>query len=253
MIDDWTTHATQLADKLAADGALHDPRWRQALVTVPRHLLAPHFYRQTGTEWHLIDGRDPAQREHWLSAVYSNTGLVTALAEDNGQRVTRSSTTTPSLMVRMLEALELHDGHRVLEIGTGTGYNAALLSHRLTAANVCSVDVDQDLVDLARDRLAALGYRPTLTTADGVAGLPEHGPYDRIIATCALPGVPWSWAEQLRPDGLALVDIKRLLNAGNLVLLRRSEDRLEGQFLPKWATFMNMRSTAIPVGEKAPK
>ncbi|MCK2241782.1 MULTISPECIES: methyltransferase domain-containing protein [unclassified Crossiella] len=251
MTEDWTTRARQLADQLTADGVLHDQRWHRALTAVPRHRLAPRIYQQTGTAWQLIDGDDPAQREQWLAAVYANTGLVTALAEENGQQVTRSSTTTPSLMIRMLEALDLDGGHRVLEIGTGTGYNAALLAHALGAANVYSVDVDRDLVDLARDRLAALGIRPTLLTADGAAGLPEHGPYDRIIATCALPTVPWSWAGQLHVGGIALVDVKPLVNAGNLVRLHRKPDRLEGRFLPKWATFMPMRSAQFPLDAAA--
>jgi protein-L-isoaspartate O-methyltransferase len=63
-------------------------------------------------------------------------------------------------MIRMLEALDVHSGHRVLEIGTGTGYNAALLSHRLGDTQVFSVDIDADLVELASQRLARTGYHP---------------------------------------------------------------------------------------------
>ena len=148
-------------------------------------------------------------------------------------------------MTRMLEALDVRDGHRILEIGTGTGYNAALMSHRLGDQNVFSVDVDAELVDSARNRLAALGYRPTLTAADGVMGLPEYAPYDRIIATCAVFQVPWTWAEQTRRGGLILVDIKVGASIGNLVLLRREGDRLEGRFDSDYATFMPMRTPAF--------
>jgi protein-L-isoaspartate O-methyltransferase len=87
-----------------------------------------------------------------------------------------SSSTKPDLMLRMLETLDVRDGHRVLEIGTGTGYNAALLSHRVGDHNVYSVDVDAELVRLARERLAGAGYRPTLAAIDGEGGLPEHAP-----------------------------------------------------------------------------
>jgi SAM-dependent methyltransferase len=93
--------------------------------------------------------------------------------------VSTSSSTMPSLMARMLEALDVRDGHRVLEIGTGTGYNAALLCHRLGPRNVVSIDIDPTLVAAARSRLADLGYHPTLVAGDGTTGAVQHGPYDR--------------------------------------------------------------------------
>jgi protein-L-isoaspartate O-methyltransferase len=89
-------------------------------------------------------------------------------------------------MARVLEDLELADGMRVLEVGTGTGYNAALLSHRLGAQHVHSVDIHPCLIAAARNRLANLGYHPRLAAVDGTAGWPDHAPYDRIIATCSV-------------------------------------------------------------------
>jgi len=173
--------------------------------------------------------------------VYSPETLITALEDRGGHQVAVSSSTKPDLMLRMLEVLDVHDGQRVLEIGTGTGYNAALLSHRLGEANVFSVDIDTELVDAARRRLAEIGYHPALSAVDGVNGLPEHAPYDRIIATCSVPNVPWTWAQQLAPGGRMLVDLKVNDTAGNLVDLRRLDDRAEGRFTARWATFMTMR------------
>jgi hypothetical protein len=94
---------------------------------------------------------------HGVGAVYSPETLVTALEAVGGNRFPISSSTKPDLMVRMLEILDVQDGHRVLEIGTGTGYNAALLAHRLGDEQVFSVDVGEDLVDLARDRAVGVG------------------------------------------------------------------------------------------------
>ena len=141
----------------------------------------------------LVTGQ--GQRD-WLEQVYSNKALLTVAADCSGPRSLRSSSSMPGLMTRMLEALDVRDGHRVLEIGTGTGYNAALLAHRLGDANVFSVDIEPDLVELARQRLARIGYHPTLVAADGAAGLAEHASFDRIIATCAVPALPWTWVEQ---------------------------------------------------------
>ena len=182
-----------------------------------------------------------------LAGAYRDEALVTALLPDgHGGLAAVSSSTQPSLMVGMLDALDLGNHPRVLEIGTGTGYNAALMCHVLGDAAVYSVDVDPALVDTARARLDSLGHHPLLAVGDGRAGLPGHAPYDRIIATCAFPEVPWAWAEQLVAGGLLLVDVKVGLLAGNLALLRRTPDRLEGRFLPAWAGFMAVRDRDRP-------
>lgn len=237
----WQRRARALAARLSEDGVLGDPAWRSAVESVPRHVFVPRFYvQQPDGEW----SENAAESDHRLDAVYEDAPLVTALATTpNGARVIVSSSTKPALMMRMLAALDVHDGHRVLEIGTGTGYNAGLLTHRLGDENVFSVDIGADLVASARERLAELGYLPTLAAVHGGDGLPEHAPFDRIIATCSVPAVPWAWAEQVRDGGLVLVDVKHGTHAGNLVLLRRYPDRLEGWFLPKWAGFMAIRDT----------
>jgi protein-L-isoaspartate O-methyltransferase len=96
----------------------------------------------------------------------------------------------PSIMSWMLQALDLADGQQVLEIGTGTGYNATLLCHRLSDANVTSIDIDPALVDQARLRLGELGYASLLAAGDGVGGLPAGAPYDAILATAAVDHIP---------------------------------------------------------------
>lgn len=222
---------------------------------MPRHEFVPQFY-EPGPDpvgpkaWELVSASSPDTSERWWSAVWANTSLITQLGEVGrwgGKTVIgpTSSSSAPSLMTRMLEALDIRDEHRVLEIGTGTGYNAALMSHRLGGENVFSIDIDAGLVNSARDRLTALGYHPTLIAGDGVAGLAEYAPYDRIIVTCAVSRVPWSWVEQISVSGLILVDLKIYASIGNLVLLRRAHGRLEGRFDSDYATFMHMRTPAF--------
>lgn len=171
---DWRPLALRLAEQLAASGVLGDPGWRAAFESVPRHVFVPCFYtQQPGGQWSEV----AADSEGWLDAVYSDEPLVTALAETaNGSRVTVSSSTKPALMARMLCALGVRDGMRVLEIGTGTGYNAALLSHRLGDEHVYSVDIGANLVDLAGDRLAALGYARRWRPPTACAGFPSTLP-----------------------------------------------------------------------------
>lgn len=227
---DWRTLAAALADELTAAGKLRSPEWQAAVRAVPRHELVPVHYTMdphTGTWTGACTADD-------LARVYSNVALFVLPGG-------HSSTSMPGLMTRMLETLAVRDGHRVLEIGAGTGYNAALLCHRLGGERVFAVDIDAELVELARERLARLGHHPTLAVADGAHGLPEHAPYDRIIATCSVPAIPWAWVTQTRHDGLILADVKIGKQAGNLVLLRRRGSLAEGRFDPTYGSFMSIR------------
>ncbi|MBV9012342.1 MAG: methyltransferase domain-containing protein [Pseudonocardiales bacterium] len=238
---DWTVHAARLADELTEAGKLWSAPWQAAIRAVPRHELVPvHYQRERGTDrWISIDTAGD------LELVYSNTALF--VLPDG-----LSSSSMPALMTRMLEVLDIHDGHKVLEIGAGTGYNAALLSHRLGDRQVFAVDLEPTLIDVARERLAKIGYHPTLVATDGVNGLPDHAPYDRIIATCAVPAVPWSWVEQTRVGGLILADVTPAQQAGNLVLLRRTRDGAEGRFESTYGCFMAMRGVGETYGSSRP-
>jgi methyltransferase of ATP-grasp peptide maturase system len=244
-LTEWTQKAAELADALSADGYLRTQPWREAVRAVPRHELVPYYYTQNNdATWTKIE-KSNSDSGQWLNTIYSDTTLVTALADYHPQwgtgHIAVSSSTAPGLMVSMLETLNVREGDRVLEIGTGTGYNAGLLAHRLGSDNVFSVDVDGELVELARDRLAAIGYTPALATRDGDQGLTEYAEYDRIIATCAVPSIPLPWIDQTTQGGLILADFKPGGIAGNLVLLERRGDTATGRFLPGWAGFMTMR------------
>jgi protein-L-isoaspartate O-methyltransferase len=246
-VPDWRQRVERLRDELVAAGKLWSPAWQAAFLAVPRHRFVPLFYeRRPGTGWTPVSADDPATRQEWVDAVYANRSLVTQIGvvPDGGRDRSgpTSSASAPSLVTRMLEALDVQEGYRVLEIGTGTGYNAALLSHRLGDRHVYSLDIDPGLVEDARHRLDQLGYRPTIVADDGAKGLGSAGTYHRIIATCAVTRVPWAWAEQAIEGGLVLVDVKLHAAVGNLVLLRRLPDRLEGRFDAGTATFMQMRS-----------
>jgi protein-L-isoaspartate(D-aspartate) O-methyltransferase len=165
----------------------------EAFARVPR----AHFVRTILD----ADGRPvPATPEK----IYSDEALVTRLRDG----LPSSSSSQPSLMAQMLEALRLRPGHRVLEVGAGTGYNAALIA-TVTGAPVVSVDVQPDVVRDAVEALDRAGVSGvTVLEADGYLGAPGLGPFDRIIATVGVGGVPPPWLEQLAPDGLILAPIE---------------------------------------------
>jgi protein-L-isoaspartate(D-aspartate) O-methyltransferase len=112
----------------------------------------------------------------------------------------------PYIVARMLELLEVADTHRVLEIGTGTGYQTLLLSR--LAAEVYSVERVAELLDAARERLAALGAaRVRLMAGDGSLGWPEFAPYDRVLVAAAAPRVPRALRGQLGEPGLMVIPV----------------------------------------------
>ncbi|MGH4019722.1 MAG: methyltransferase domain-containing protein [Pseudonocardiaceae bacterium] len=249
----WQAPLATLVDQLSRSGDLRSPPWRAAFDETPRHVFVPTVILISESGPTVLSGEDPAQRQSWLDLVYSDTSLVTkylthpslAMAGDRPLPVSTSSSTMPGLMARMLEALDVHDGHRVLEIGTGTGYNAALLCHRLGSANVVSIDIDPALTASAKDHLASIGHHPTLMVGDGAAGVARHAPYDRIIATAAVPDIPLPWIEQLAPGGRILANLRGDLAGGTLCLLtKHGDDEVIGPALPLGGHFMWLRPQA---------
>jgi len=250
----------RLAERLTAGGQLRSPAWRAAVGAVPRHEFVPQFFRMMDgpgpSRWEPIT-RERVGLDRWLELAYADDSLVTQLdgvgrPSDVGEPVVgavpTSSSTMPSLVVRMWEDLRVDDDTRVLEIGTGTGYSTALGCQRLGEDRVTSVEVDPEVADAARAALKRAGYQPALVVGDGLRGYPARAPYDRIIATCAVRTVPAAWIEQTRPGGLILVTVSGWLNGSGLALLKVTEgDTAEGRFLPGDVSFMPARAHTPPL------
>jgi protein-L-isoaspartate(D-aspartate) O-methyltransferase len=145
-------------------------------------------------------------------------------------------TTQPSLVAKMIEALDLDGSERVLEIGTGYGFQTALLAR--LARSVWSVERFDDVADTARANLAGLS-NVEVVTGDGSRGLPEHAPYDAIIVSAAFHRVPPALAEQL-PVGGRLVQPIGFGGSEQVVLFERSETRLERRRLVTLAHFVRL-------------
>ena len=248
----------RLTRTLRSAGVLADPAWRAAFAQVPRHAFLGRFFVADSTGcWRAADRADPG----WLDHVYTDRVLVTQLDEDPTRWATArttgpiagvptSSSSQPAIMAVMLAALRVENGNRVLEIGTGTGYNAALLCHRLGSPNVTTVDIDPDLVEAARNRLADCGYQPTCVAADGAAGHPPGAPYDRVLATCAVARIPSAWLTQTVPGGLVVTTLHRPIGAG-LVRIRAGEGASgQGRVLAEDGRFMPLRAHRLARGTR---
>jgi protein-L-isoaspartate(D-aspartate) O-methyltransferase len=236
-----------LVREIDASGAwAADPVWREVFLAVPRHLFVPYYYVGVvaGYERRWGESPDPRTRERWLRGAYADVPLATRLRD--GQLV--SSSSQPSLMAMMLAELRVRDGDRVLEIGAGTGYNAALLAHRLRDDNlVTTVDLEPEITEAARQHLATAGYHPVVVTGDGARGVPERAPFDRIIATCTLPSIPSAWLAQCRPGARILTP----LGTGLVALTVSDAEHAEGRFLHSPAYFVPLRGGG-PEPEPAP-
>lgn len=239
---EWRPYAAALARELADAGVL-TARWRSAFEQVPRHVFVPEFFTADGER---VGADIPERHDRWLAAVYSDTSLTTQVRSAPGTDLTwpTSSSTRPSLMVRMLSLLDVTDRQRVLEIGTGTGYNAALLCHRLRDADVTSIDIDPALVATARARLGGLGHRPHLTAGDGARGVAEEAPFDRIVGTCAVAAVPPAWIAQLGAGGLIVADVRGELSSSLVVARKNAPNSATGRFLAVPGHFMWLRAEA---------
>lgn len=174
----------RLIDQLIEKGCIRSKKIEDAFRKVPRDSFLPNFD---------------------LREAYSNGSVITRQIGIEPL----SSSTAPSLMASMLEILRLEKGMKVLEIGAGTGYNAALLVEVVgDAKRVFSVDIDEETVQEARQNLTMAGYKNmTIECADGAKGFPEHAPYDRIIVTASVSKIPESLIEQLREGGVIVLPI----------------------------------------------
>ncbi len=164
-----------------------DPRVIDAMLKVPRHLFVPEPYRLEAYE------------DHPLPIGY-------------GQTISQ-----PYMVAVMTELLNLTGREKVLEIGTGSGYQTAVLAE--LADEVYTVERIPELLERAKKTLTSLGYTNIhFKLADGTLGWPEHAPFDRIIVTAAAPELPQPLVEQLAPDGIMVIPIgSRYLQSLTLV------------------------------------
>jgi protein-L-isoaspartate(D-aspartate) O-methyltransferase len=131
----------------------------------------------------------------------------------------------PSMIAIMLEEAQLEPGERVLEVGTGSGYHAALLAAIVGPSNVVSIERHTALAEHAREVLAAAGFGGvTVIDGDGSLGFPGRAPYDCILATAGAPRVPESWPPQLAPRGRIVAPVGHSPHSQVLVVVTRQED-----------------------------
>jgi len=219
-----------LIDALRDAGHITTPRVEAAFRAIPRHIFLP---------------------DAPLETVYANDAIPTKKRDG----VAISSSSQPTVMAVMLEQLDLQPGQRVLEVGAGTGYNAALMAHIVGGAGrVVAIDIDDDIVADARAHVAAAGVdNVEVVRGDGADGYPDAAPYDRIILTVGAWDIAPAWVAQLEHGGRLLLPLALQGNVQKLVAFERAGDHLvsvsvrDGGFMPlrgAWAA----PETHLPLG-----
>jgi len=243
------------------------PEWSAVFEAMRREWFVPRIvWRRNphGRGWLAVDRvEDP---EKWAAMVERDDFVVTQV--DDGQpclpggvgRAVTSSTSTPSVMAVMLHALDINPKNaaekRVLEIGTATGWNTALLSAVVGDRNVTTVEIDPALVAHARAVLAAHHLTPTVVCGDGEAGYQAHAPYDRVLCTAACHRVPYAWVRQCTSGGVIVTPWQTPYLSSALLRLTVTDDGVaSGRFVAN-ASFMKLRGQRgiswIPHPEREP-
>jgi len=188
----------RLVDYLHREGILYSTKVIKAMETVPRHEFVPEAVR---------------------SQAYQDEPLSIGQAQ---------VITAPHLVARMTELLDLHPGMTVLEIGTGSGYHAAVIAEIVGAEHVYTVERLPELARSAREALDRTGYGAvTVVVGDGSRGLPCHPPFDRINVTAVAETIPEPLLEQLAGDGQMVIPLGPREGSHDLVLVTKHQGRVD--------------------------
>jgi len=193
MKDQYFEQRLHMVEFQIKDRGIKDKRVLEAILKVPRHLFVP---------------------EHYVHEAYEDYPLPIG----RGQTISQ-----PFIVAAMTEALKLTGNERVLEIGTGSGYQAAILAE--LSGEVYTIEREAPLMERAKDLLRKLGYKNIhFKVGDGTLGWPEEAPFDRIIVTAAAPEIPPPLKDQLAVSGIMVIPVGERYNQVLLQVKRKEKE-----------------------------
>jgi len=204
-LPDYTAERKRLVEKLIMEGVIRSEKVKKAMLNVPREEFVPPDQRK----WAYVDHPLPIGHGQTISA--------------------------PHMVAIMTELLDPEPGHKVLEIGTGSGYQTAVLAEIVAKqdperkGHVYSIERIPELAFFAKENLRRTSYivYVTVIVGDGSKGYPEKAPYDRIMVTAAAPDIPKPLVDQLKPGGIMVVPVGDLGLQRLLVIHKKPDGKLE--------------------------
>lgn len=206
---------------------------KAVLFDVPRHLFIEQYYDHEVPDG-IVQVASPEPTEKQLETIYSDRGLMIRVEP-------HSAASQPGLIFEMLTDLELAHGFKVLEVGTGSGWNAGLIASSVGDDSlVYSIDLQTDLVEKARNHLRSAGFnRVNLKAGDGGLGW-QGETFDRIIVTVGAPDIPPAWGQSLTEGGVLVMPLKTGGVGDPILRLHKHGNKLTGK-ITRWAGFMNLQ------------
>lgn len=239
-----------LVQTLKQEGAINDSVVEAAFLAIPRHRFLHTLYLPepalTPHEWKLTQ-QSAFNEDAWLELIYSNAAWVIQLDKIG---IPSSSSSMPTIMAQVLEKAELKPGLHVLEIGTGTGYNAALIAHIIrNPALLTSIELDTQLAQQASQVLdSVVGHGAVVVTGDGLQGYQPRAPYDRIIVAASTPTLPLAWLDQLCDGGIVITHLPGHIGPGGMVYFRKHGPGRAGiGHIIRPSSFMELQNSSAPL------
>ncbi|MDP4199357.1 MAG: protein-L-isoaspartate(D-aspartate) O-methyltransferase [Bacteroidota bacterium] len=199
------------------------------MVSIARERLVEELRARGIRDERVLDAISKVPRERFLEATFVRQAYEdSALPIGEGQTISQ-----PFAVAYQTEVLGLKPGEKILEIGTGSGYQAAILAQM--GMRVYTIERHIPLLEVARKRLESLGYRVISRAGDGTRGWSEYAPFDAILVTAGAPDVPESLAKQLSPNGGRLVIPIGDMGRQRMYLIRKNGDELKAEELIDFA------------------
>jgi len=179
------------------------PETKDAFLKVQRHLFIKNLYSYDDTtdSWSSREINMTNPDEESLKHAYTDTPLVISVKDNK----VLSTSSQPSLMAYMIDLADLRNDSHVLEIGTGSGYNASVIAEIVSDKNVDTVEIERDVAAMAQENIQRAGKNIQVVVADGTNGVNDPAPYDSIIVTCATPDIPWT--DSLKEGGKVVIPL----------------------------------------------